>query len=666
MQAKVAAAEKIVNDNDQQFQAALAAWVPKRLAQLPAAPNADLVAHFELDRHTADTSGQYHHASAHGEHITYEAGMIGDAVKIGDGSFIAAASAGNFERTDAFSYGGWVKRETGGAILAKMDDANGIRGYDLYLNDEKIYVHIIHNWGDGNAIRVHTKAPLKPKDNWHHILATYDGSSKAAGVRIYVDGNAQELEVTHDKLSGSIRTDKPLHIARRNPGAPFKGLVDDVRIYNRYLTEAEARNLALQQPFKATLAKAPEARTDAEKERIRNDFLAKGAPPELKQPIDQLAAARKEFEEFDKALPTVMVMREMEEPRETFMLVRGSYDQHGDKVAPAAPVSLTPLPEGAPPNRLGLAKWLTDPSHPLTARVAVNRMWQMFFGQGIVKTAEDFGSQGDWPTHPQLLDWLATEFIAIGWDIKAMQKQIVTSAAYRQASRITPELFERDPENDLLAHGPRFRMPAEFIRDQALFASGLINLDIGGPSVYPYQPKGLWEDVAYGDRFTAQTYVQSQGRDLYRRSMYTFWKRSLPHPTLATFDAPDREVCTARRARTNTPLQALILMNDPTYVEASRKLAERMLIEAGRGTEAKLHFAYRALLARTPNEKEAAILTRAYNEQYDRFSTDITAAMALLSVGESDNHEELDLIEHAAWTAVVSMIMNLDEAVTKG
>ena len=295
-----------------------------------------------------------------------------------------------------------------------------------------------------------------------------------------------------------------------------------------------------------------------------------------------------------------IVASDKEKPRETFILARGDYRNQTDKVTPGIPAILPPFPKDAPANRLTLAKWLVDGSNPLTARVAVNRYWQMYFGTGIVKTAENFGSQGDPPSNPELLDWLATEFVRTGWDVKAMQRLIVTSAAYRQSSRVTPELLEKDPENRLIARGPRFRLPAEMIRDGELYESGLLREKVGGPGVDPYQPKGVWEAIAFGDGFTSQSYTQGHGDDLHRRSMYTFWKRTAPPPEMITFDAPDREKCAARRTITNTPLQALVLLNDVTYVEAARALAQRMLLEGGKTADKRLEYGFHIGTAREP------------------------------------------------------------------
>jgi hypothetical protein len=374
---------------------------------------------------------------------------------------------------------------------------------------------------------------------------------------------------------------------------------------------------------------------------------------------------RAERTDLQKAIPTAMVMGEMKTPRDTFVLARGDYRNHGEKVQPGVPSMLPPLPEGAPLNRLTLARWLVDGKHPLTGRVAVNRFWQTYFGYGIVKTQEDFGVQGEAPEHPELLDWLATEFVSSGWDIRAMQRLIVTSATYRQASTLTAALRERDPDNRLLARGPRQRLPAELIRDTALAAGGLLNRKIGGPSVLPYQPTGLWEEMAFGEGFSAQSYVQSHGSDLYRRGMYTFWKRTVPPASLATFDAPDREKCTARRAFTNTPLQALTLMNDPTYVEAARALAQRALLEGGSDESARIAYAFRLATARKPSGKEAGVLKKLLDSRLDSFRKDRRAAARLVAVGESARDARLDVSELAAWTTVASAILNLDETITK-
>jgi hypothetical protein len=437
------------------------------------------------------------------------------------------------------------------------------------------------------------------------------------------------------------------------------------------VTDAKQPHGASQTPpsIAAIFAVAPQARNDQQKAELRTYYRTNFSPL-IKAIGDEIAKLKKEREDLDKQVPTTMVMQEMPTPRDTFVLVRGEYDKKGEKVTAAVPGFLPPLPKDAPPNRLGLAKWLVSPEHPLTSRVTVNRYWQLLFGTGLVLTAEDFGSQGEAPSHPALLDWLAVEFRDQGWDVKKLVRLMVTSSTYRQSSVTTPDRLSKDPESRLLTRYPRRRLQAEFIRDQALAVAGLLDSRIGGPSVSPYQPPGLWEELmarADGANWTAQTYTQSTGADLYRRTMYTFWKRTCPPPTLAAFDAPDRETCTVRRATTNTPLQALVLWNDPTYVEASRKLAERMMKEVPGGTpEARIAYAFRLATARQPTGEESAVLRQIFDEQLAVYRKDVDAAVKLLSVGESPRDPALDVSELAAWATVGSVILNLDETVTKG
>ena len=366
-------------------------------------------------------------------------------------------------------------------------------------------------------------------------------------------------------------------------------------------------------------------------------------------------------------IPATMVMVEPAEPRAIFVLKRGQYDQRGEQVTAAFPHALVSLESAVsatgpePLNRLQLARWLTDPAHPLTARVAVNRQWEMLFGIGLVETAEDFGIQGALPSHPELLDWLATELVRQGWDQRAILQQIVLSATYRQSSNVNAEQLHRDPRNLLLGRGPRYRLPAETVRDNALFVSGLLQEKLGGPSVKPYQPAGLWEDVSVERR---DKYVADTDDGLYRRSMYTFWKRTCPPPSMATFDAPDRETCTVRRARTNTPLQALILLNDPTYVEAARKVAERVLL-ASDSDEARIGLAFRIVLSRLPSDSEQEILQEILDDARIHFTSHSTASAEFLSIGNAPTDTTLNPLDLAAWSAVMSVVMNLDECISK-
>ena len=409
-------------------------------------------------------------------------------------------------------------------------------------------------------------------------------------------------------------------------------------------------------------------RKPSQKKLIRDYFIENvyAKTRALFAPLHQrLAAVKKQIADLEKTIPATMICQDLPKPRETHMLIRGAYNKPGVKLEPGVPASLPALPKNAPPNRLALARWLVSGEHPLTARVTVNRFWQHYFGVGIVKTAEDFGSQGEWPSHPQLLDWLAVEFTDSGWDVKHIQKLIVMSGTYRQNSRVTPGTYRRDPENRLLSHGPRYRMDAEMIRDNALAISGLLVKRIGGPSVKPYQPAGLWKAVGYTDSNTAN-FKQDHGNALYRRSMYTFWKRTSPPPSMVTFDAPSREACTVRRARTDTPLQALVLMNDIQFVEAARNLAQRMMTVAGNRPADRIAFAFRLATARRPRPDESAVFLKLYEAQLALYQHDPKAATKLVNVGESKRNEKLNVSELAAWTMIANVILNLDETVTKG
>jgi hypothetical protein len=428
------------------------------------------------------------------------------------------------------------------------------------------------------------------------------------------------------------------------------------------LTAAEASVLANATSINAIAALPEGQRTEAQQDKIRDYFIENAAPANLRQAWNALLDARSQRNAFYESIPTVMVMEEMPTPRQSYILLRGSYERPGDKVSPALPPALAPAEMAAkyPANRLGLAQWLVNPENPLLARVTVNRFWQMYFGAGLVKTVEDFGSQGELPSHPELLDWLATEFMRSGWDVKAMQKLIVTSATYRQSSKITPELLQKDPENRLLARGPSVRLGAEVVRDQALAIAGLLVDRIGGPSVYPYQPEGIWRELnSYED------YKVGTGADLYRRSLYTFWKRSAPPPTMANFDASGRESCVVRLNSTNTPLQALDLMNNVQFVEAARVLGERMMKAGGATVQERLTFAFRLATARPPRPAEATILKDAFDFQLSVFRANPAAAAKYISIGESRRDPRLDPAELAAYASVASLILNQSQTVTK-
>ena len=633
------------------------------------------VAHYEFDGSFSDISGRYQHGRTLSGEPTFDAGQIGRTATFDGDVEVSFGNVGGFDRAEPFSLAVWLRGRGNLPMSAfqKFAGPDKTRGYEWLFDD--IVLVDIQRWaarltlrvvGDdaAAALQVRTRERLTLGE-WYHVTMTYDGSGKAAGLKLYLNGRELATDVVRDALAGSTRSAAALRVGSQPLGPPYRGNLDDLRIYNRVLTAVEVEQLALHYRTRAVLSGVTGKRSRDEAGYLRDYFLTYAAPAELQTAYSELKALRVQRADLQKTIPSAMVMAEMKTPRDTFVLARGDYRNQTEKVQPGVPAMLPPLPEGAPLNRLTLARWLVDPRHPLTARVAVNRFWQSYFGYGIVKTQEDFGVQGEPPVHPELLDWLATEFVRSGWDMRAMQRLIVTSATYRQSSAVTAALRDRDPENRLLARGPRGRLPAELIRDTALAASGLLNPSVGGQSVLPYQPKGLWEEMAFGEGFSAQSYEQSHGPDLYRRGMYTFWKRTVPPASLATFDAPDREKCTARRAFTNTPLQALTLMNDPTYVEAARALAQRTLLEGGKDDSARIAYAFRLATARKPAGKETGVLRGLLRGRLEAFRKDRRAAAKFVSVGESARDPRIDVAELAAWTTVASAILNLDETITK-
>lgn len=423
--------------------------------------------------------------------------------------------------------------------------------------------------------------------------------------------------------------------------------------FERTLTKS-----SLPAPLQEILKVERPQRSAEQAAQIQRHFLENIHTPTraLLDPIRQeIASLEKARADVEGAIPLTMVTAEMPQRRDAFVLVRGQYDKKTDKVEAGTPAALPPFPADAPRNRLGFARWLVSPEHPLTSRVTVNRFWQQVFGTGIVKTAEDFGSQGQWPTHPELLDWLATDFMTHGWDVKRLMKQMVMSATYRQSSKVSAELVQRDPANELLARGPRFRLDGEVLRDSALYTSGLLVEKVGGRSVKPYQPEGLWEAVAFVGS-TTQNFRPDPGEAQFRRSLYTFWKRTSPPPALLTFDAPSRENCTVRRARTNTPLQALVLLNERQFVEAARLFAQRALTEAGTTPEERARFLFRWATARTPTDRELAVVLGVYFAELAEFQQDAESAVKLLTYGETPRNEKFDPAELAAWTDRKSVV----------
>ncbi len=574
-----------------------------------------------------------------------------------------------FDRTNAFAISAWVKLQSDGAVLSKMESAPGFRGLDLLAGDRRLQVHLINTWPD-NALKVRTREQF-PHGQWLHVAVSHDGTCKAAGLRVFVNGRSRELEVEKDQLKDPVVTAEPLRIGSRKNEAFLTGAVDDVRFYSRALSAEDAKALALE-GYLPVIAKSRGQRTEEERNDLARFYKENHAVDYLRAEAG-LAEARRRKDAFYSEIPTSLIMEEMQPGRDTFVLIRGDFRNPGEPVTPGTPAFLPPLPAG-PPNRLALARWLVSREHPLMARTTVNRYWAMFFGTGLTKTANDLGSQGEWPSHPELLDWLAVQFRDGGtlgmkdsdkgrhevgpWNVKELVRLVVTSATYRQSAAASPEKLERDPYNRLFTRGPRVRLDAEFIRDNALAVSGLLNRKIGGASVKPYQPPGLWDG-------TDSVFVQDHGEKLYRRGLYVFWRRSAHYPAFATFDAPNREVCTLLRQRTQTPLQSLVLMNDPAFVETARGLAQRVLREEPANPAKRLERAFRLTLGRRPQPDELELLQRTYDQQLAGFRADTAAATALLKVGESPAPEGVDQPELAALTAVANVLLNLNEAVSK-
>jgi hypothetical protein len=657
MQQKLAQAQETLDAMQNEIASLEATWAEtfKPAEPIGWAPGEPLLAHFPLDGNSEEAIGRKP-PTVDGT-SQFAQGKIGTAVDLDGATAINAGELANFGFFDKFTLSAWIKpRSDSGAIVAKLSDQSDADGYSLALAGGKLQINLVKRWLD-DALRVETADPLEI-DRWQHVAITYDGSRVAAGVKIYVDGRPRTMTVLLDELNQTFSTKEPLRIGGGGAGPRFKGLLDDVRIYKAALEPGEIALVATSDPIESILAIKPQERTASQAAKLRAYWLAHHAPGHVQAARHQIAELHKQIAAFEENFPTTMVMVEMPTPRQAHVLERGQYDKPAEPVQPDVPGRFPRLANGGR-DRLALAHWLTDPANPLPARVAVNRFWQAYFGTGIVRTGDDFGAQGDAPSHPELLDWLATEFVAAGWDMKAMHRLIVTSAAYRQSSRVTPQLAERDPENRLLARGPRFRLRAEAIRDQALAASGLLVDEVGGPSVRPYQPPGLWKELTGGADF-----VQDHGRNLYRRSIYTFWKRTIAPPSMITFDASAREACSVRTNRTNTPLQALALLNEVTFVETARVLAERVMREASTPEE-RLTLLVRSTLSRGPSDEEMKILLSAVKRHQERFSHDGAAAEKLVTVGESPRDGQLNVAELAAYTTAANLILNLDELVTK-
>jgi len=596
-------------------------------------------------------------------------GKFGKAVRlVGDSYVDMGKEVGYFERNEPFTISLWYKAlqdSIEGPVFTRSGGLfNGNRGYVFWLRPDRTLSVSLNHTAPANSIEIHTEDKL-PVDEWCHVVMAYDGSSRVSGLQVYLNGQPMRHRVVTDHLKRSIITygkEKKswggmgnLRIGKLHDET-IEGIeVDDFQVFNQKLSAVEVTALYGEpNPIVKFL--------ESEDQQPLLDYYLQNYDQAYRTTLAKLTELRGEENDILSTLPEVMVMKELSEPRPTFMLNRGAYDAPTKRVNPTTPVSVMEFPKDLPTNRLGLAKWLTHEDNPLTARVAVNRYWQMLFGRGLVNTSNDFGNQGEFPSHPELLDWVAIQFRESGWDVKALLRLLVTSATYQQSSVASPDLLEQDKANIWLARGPSYRMPAEMIRDNALAASGLINDSIGGPSVKPYQPPGLWKELATRN---VTEYVQDTGDDLYRRGLYTIWKRSSPPPSMISFDASEKYLCTVKRQKTNTPLQALVLLNDPQYVEAARMLAERMINEGGEGLDEQIRFGFRTLTSREPDAQELALLKRLYQEEKVVFEEESLRADSLLQVGEYPRNSSIPKDQLAALTVVANTLVNYDEAVYK-
>lgn len=588
-------------------------------------------------------------------------GKFGKALQFNGDDPLTLNGLGVFSRADPFTIGFWVNIPQGlkeGVFFHKGNGAllYSYRGFHLALRNNQLEVLMAHTWPYNNIVKVSDSTLVIPKDKWIHLSVSYDGSSKAKGLKVYLNGEEVGMLVEKDNLYKDIlfHDKENLYQTTQESGLEFgarwravglkNAMIDDIKVYNRELSSAELVYLS---------------NSNREiKEEEKRRWLAHHTNKNFKEALKELQELRREQNSFMEDVPEIMVMEEMPKPRETHILERGAYDAPGDVVYPNTPESVLSFPEDLPKNRLGLARWLFSEENPLTARVFVNRYWQNFFGQGIVKSSDDFGNQGHLPSHLPLLDWLAIQFKASGWDIKTMHKLIAMSATYKQSSTTSPELKEKDYDNTLLSRGPSARLSAEMIRDNALRSSDLLNTEIGGESVKPYQPKGLW--LISGKA----KYNQSSGEDLYRRSLYTIWKRTLPPPSMNTFDAPDRSYCIVKREKTSTPLQSLVLLNDPQFVEASRALASKAM-QSQETLETRITHIFRSLTSHFPTDKELKVLLKFYQKQSLDFEGQQSKMEGWLNEGEFEAPLDLPKNELATFTVLASMIMNTDGSIVK-
>ena len=619
-------------------------------------------------------------------------GIDGKAMRTEDPyGYFTLQDVGLIETSDTFSAALWIRPEMLPGVTAEPgkqkihtlltnggEKNNFWRGWDFFLEGgspesaSRLAIRLVSK-RPSNLVYVRTKAVV-PYETWSHAAFTYDGSGKASGIRLFVNGQQLETEVLFDRLTRSIfpvqnKIHTPKDEKRKvrvglsyrgytGDNGIFQGAFDDIRLYKKELSTLEMATLHDSYETENTKAVATITSEQRHRHRLMRENNA------YQQTQQRLTKLRGEHMQLRQSVPEIMVMAELAEPRKTYILERGEYALQREEVGPNTPEAVLPMPEDLPRNRLGLARWLFDKQNPLTARVTVNRYWQMIFGQGIVRTPYDFGLQGDPPTHPELLDWLAVDFRESGWDVRQLVRTMVLSSTYRQDSAVTAELLGKDPGNHLLARSPSYRLPAEVIRDHALALSDLLSHKLGGPSAKPYQPVGLWREKSNFSEVLME-YVPDSGDGLYRRSLYTFIRRTSPPPSMSLLDAPDRSVCTVKREVTNTPLQALVLMNDPQFVEAARVLAERVQREGAESVSDQIALAFRMIVGQRPSAKQIELLNKLYDQQLSRFKKEPAKATSLLEVGEKEIDPTLDPTQTAALTIITNTLMNFDAFYTK-
>ena len=673
--AEIAQLQEVIKSNQEKVKKARAAefasWMAQQKKKARDMPLSDALVvpeqklHLPLINPTNDTL----EGTANQQSISINApvrtlpGVFGHALQVGNQPSVEIGGVGDFDGKKGFSYGGFIYTEgkASGAILARMDPTDNHRGWDLWMQGGLIGAHVIDQW-PSITVKAVTQKPLTPK-RWHHVFVVYDPSKKKKSLTVYLDGKAAPIKYSHNKLPNKIQTKVPLQLGSRaaNDGA-LRGVVavQDLRVIGRAMKPKEVQNLVVN-----TLVGAAQlaAKGNALEEVLRKQFDVI-QPAKLQPEQVSIAALTKESDVLKKRGSYTLIMEEKPKGDPfAYILERGDYATKGEKVTPGTPSVLPAMGEDMPANRYGLAQWLVDPKNPLTARVTINRYWHYLFGRGIVETTEDFGIMGARPSHSELLDWLAAEFVESGWDVQHMLRLMITSSTYRQSAVISAEKIESDPLNILLTRSARFRLHGEQLRDMALAASGLLAKEVGGAPVRPYQPEGVWEAVAMNGSNT-RNYKVDQGEKLYRRSLYTLWKRSAPHPAMELLNAPARDTFCVRRELTNTPLAAFVTMNDEQFVEASRVLASKAM-KASADTPSRLDYLTMHLIARSLNAEEKAIVSETLKQALEKFNAAPEDAAKLIAVGATPVDSSLAAVDLAAWTLVASQIFNLDETLTK-